>query len=118
VATRMLIVSRVGISRELEARLWAESITEVWESRKEGARARGWSLRTPYIAVGRETVLFLETLGSGLFGRAICVESSHPRDTPGVLKGPLFNSAGESGRTGAFDEGARWRPGGLFDSPD
>jgi hypothetical protein len=27
-----------------------ESITEVWESRKEGARARGWSLRTPYLS--------------------------------------------------------------------
>jgi hypothetical protein len=26
-----------------------ESITEVWESRK-GARARGWSLRTPYLS--------------------------------------------------------------------
>jgi hypothetical protein len=50
VATRMLNVSRVGILRELEARVWAERIAVVWESRKEGARARGWSLRTPYLS--------------------------------------------------------------------
>ncbi|KAL2814770.1 hypothetical protein BJX63DRAFT_391490, partial [Aspergillus granulosus] len=71
----------------------------------------------------------LETLGSGLFGRASCLgpcasglfslrrKLTSWRHT-GVLKGPLFNSAGESGRTGAFDEGARWRPGRLFDNPD
>jgi hypothetical protein len=47
----MLIISCVGISRELEARVCGlGSITEVWESRKEGARARGWSLRTPYLS--------------------------------------------------------------------
>jgi hypothetical protein len=38
---RILNISRVWISRELEARVWAESVAEVWENRRGQGREGG-----------------------------------------------------------------------------